>query len=348
MHLSTTIKKVEGLIFTIILILGGLTIGIIVCEFSLRIFYPQKLYSFEQYLFIETKDYGYCLTPNIEKIHTQPEYSYNIRSNSFGFRGKEPHFKANYRVLVLGDSFGMGQGVPEGRNLCELSEKYFKEHDIDIDIFNTSISGYSGINQINILNKFLKTYRPNLVVLLFYWNDIGATKSLSVHNGFLVLGCGNKYTAALREWMNNHSHLYCLIKKFYYVRIKDESDKLGSGGLSGNGIRIAFHNINVMKEFCDNYQSEFVVVLLPLRGIYEGVLEFRESKRIFSNMLRRGLINHIDWAEVLPKNNRDKLVFRFDHHWNERGHVYFSKFLTDIIIKSNQGRGPVGQSSSNM
>lgn len=346
MDLSSWLTKKRGVIFTIILVLGGLNIGIIICEILLRIFYPQQLYSFEQHLFVESDDYEYCLTPNIEKLHTQPEYSYTIRSNSFGFRGKEPNFKANYRVLVLGDSVGMGQGVPEGINLCELSQRYFNKHHVDTDIFNTSISGYSGVNEILVLKKFLKTYRPNLVVLLFNWNDIGVTESLFVKNGFLVLSYGNKYTAPLREWMNNHSHFYCLIKKFYYLRIKEAPDKLGSRKLPDEEIRLSFNNIDAMKGFCDSYTAEFVVVLLPLHGIYEGTPKFRERKQILSDMLHGALINYVDWATVLPKENKNKLVFNFDHHWNERGHVYFSKFLTNLIIKSNQGNGAVGQSKS--
>ena len=136
MHFSSIKNKTSDVIFIIVIILGGLMIGSIICEGLLRIFYPQKLYSFEQNLFFESEDFGYCLTPNIEKVHSQPEYSYIIKSNSFGFRGKEPNFEANYRVLVLGDSYGMGQGVPEERNLCDLSQKYLDEHHVDIDIFN--------------------------------------------------------------------------------------------------------------------------------------------------------------------------------------------------------------------
>ena len=325
--------------------IGGLTTALIICEVLLRLFYPQRLYSFEQNLFIESEDFGYCLTPNVEKVHSQPEYSYIIRSNSFGFRGKGPNFGADYRVLVLGDSFGMGQGVAEGRNLCALSQKHFDKHHSDVDIFNTSISGYSAVNEILVLKKFLKTYDPDLVVLLFYWNDIGVTESLFVRNGFLVLGNPNEHTAALREWMNNHSHLYSLIKKFYYVRIKEVPDTFGVGRLlPEEGINITIRNIGAMNKLCDNHDAQFVVVLLPLHGIYEGSPEFRENRQIVARLLQELLISHVDWAEVLPKTGRESLVLGLDHHWNELGHAYFSRFLTEIVGEASRNSGSGGRS----
>ena len=244
--------------------------SILVSEMVLRIFFPQPLYSFEKNLFMDSPEFGYCLTPNVEKMHRQPEYSYIIQSNSYGFRGKEPNFKADYRVLVLGDSFGMGQGVGAGKNLCELSQQYLNSKQLNFDIFNTSISGYAGVNQVQVLHKFIEAYNPGLVILLFYWNDIGVENSLNVQNGYLVLNAGNKITAPLREWLNTHSHFYCLIKRFYYAYLKNsQSASDRSDSFSDAGIAEALSHIIKMKEICDHHGSSFVVILPP----WEGPLE---------------------------------------------------------------------------
>lgn len=301
-------------------------------ELLLRIVKPQPLYSFEQGLFTNSKDHDYYLTPFVNKIHSQPEYSYVIKANSYGFRGSEPNFNAKYRVLMLGDSFGMGQGVREAKNLCELSQAFLKKKGMDIDIFNTSVSGYSGINQLGVLNRFIKNYYPNLVVLLFYWNDIGQKQSLKVQNGYLALKAGDKLTAPLREWLNNHSHLYSLIKRFYYYnKMKRPINKRIDKSYLTSDLEIAFNYIKKMKVICDTNNAGFLVILLPLEGIYDGNSEFQARKKVLTNQFKLNSILFRDWARVLPKKNREDLVYKIDRHWNEKGHTYFSKFLSSLV-----------------
>ncbi len=313
---------------------ASIILSLLIVELLLRIFFPQQLYSFEQHLFMASEEYGYCLTPNTAKMHSQPEYSYIIKSNSFGFRGKEPNFNAAYRVLVLGDSFGMGQGVKEGTNLCELSQLHFVKKNLDIDVFNTSISAYSAINQLKVLKNFIFDYKPHLVILLFYWNDIGPKDSLSVYDGYLVLHVGNKLTAPIREWLNNNSHAYSLVKRFYYTFLKKGSPGRGNlGSIPESEINVTIDNIIRMKQICDENGTMFSIILLPLKGAFEGSGEFKRSKDLFIRKLTEKSIAYKDWGLSLPNENRETLVYKFDHHWTEYGHEYFSKYLSQIILE---------------
>lgn len=332
--LDRAINKKETFL-AIILIFVSCICSLFLCEAIVRLFFPQHLYSFEQGLFAESHEFGYRLTPNIEGRHSQPEYTYLIKANSFGFRGKEPNFAAEYCVLVMGDSFGMGQGVPEGRNLCELAQQYFVRQNLDIDIFNTSLSGYSGVNQVQVLKKFIESYDPDLAVLLFYWNDIGPTKSLFIQNGFLVLRKKDCFTARLREWLNNHSYLFCLVKKTYYL-LFCRTSSFQMRAFSEADIAIAFNHILNMKKICDKNGTNFVVILLPLYGIYEWPEEFQDSKELFVSKLKTETILYEDWEKRLPVKDREKLVFASGLHWNELGHMYFSKHLSRLIIDQKQ------------
>ncbi|MDA2915900.1 hypothetical protein MYX64_03525 [Nitrospinae bacterium AH_259_B05_G02_I21] len=322
----------KSLLSSFSLMLLSSVLLLLLFEVALRNFAPQPLYSYEQGLFTSSADFGYSLTPLAKGLHSQPEYSYFIRANSYGFRGKEPRFDAQYRVLILGDSFGMGQGVGEGKNLAELSQIYFNDRDVDVDIFNTSLAGYSGINQLKVLHKFVKTYKPKLVILLFYWNDVGARRSLSVQNGYLVVNAGNKYTAPFREWLNNHSHLYSLVRRFYYIQKTKGEVKRGLGGqYADSDMETTIKYINEMKTIWELNKPAFVVVLLPREGIYEGTAEFRRSKKTFIDMLTKNSVLARDWTLELPPNDRNHLNYKIDHHWNEAGHAYFAKVLTRLI-----------------
>jgi len=316
----------------VLLMTVSVAVAMLMAEMFLVIFYPQNLYAFEKGLFKESDEFYYTLAPNGEKTHAQPEYTYTIKSNSYGFRGKEPNHKAAKRILILGDSFGMGQGVKENSHLSALSQDYFKNRGIDLDIFNTSLSGYAGLNQVRILKSFLPDYKPSAVILLFYWNDIGMSRSLYVQNGYLVLNKSPQFSAKLREWLNNNSQLYCLIKKVYYLQKVKKPGARGVGGAyTQNDIDTALEYIKEMKRLCDSIRAEFTVVLLPLEGIYEGSADFRTSKNYLIDQLKKHSIHHKDWVSVLPEEGRSSLIYKVDHHWTDKGHAYFSQYLNQLI-----------------
>lgn len=309
--------------------MGGLILGVVICEIVLRLCCPQTLYSFEQHTFQPSTECGYILTPGVEKIHSQPEFTYTIKSNKLGFRGTEPNFNAEFKVLILGDSFGMGQGVPEGKNLCELAQTALNKEKKGVSLFNTALSAYSGINQIGVLKKFLLPFNPKLVVVLLHGSDIGVTESLQVENGFLVMKCGNPRTAAIREWLNNHSHLYCLIKKLKY-KYQDKAQIVSyTGNFTPEALQITYNNLTKMKDLCSEINASFHVVLLPDPNASLPVIQ--EFKKNFHALLSQNNFKYSDWEDVFPIEKRQKMIFPIDQHWTESGHQFFSQHLIRII-----------------
>ena len=326
------ISPAKIIILPVILIAVGILLALFSAEIILRYIYPQTLYSFEKGLFVDSAEYGYCFAPLVEKIHSQPEYSYIIKTNSYGFRGKEPNFNAHFKVLVLGDSCGMGQGVKEGENLTDLAQIYFDKEKMDIDIFNTSVSGYSTINELKVLNKFIGSYKPNLVILIFNWNDLRSRQSLIVQNGYLVIRAGNKFTAPLREWLNNHSHLYCLIKRLYYIKKMSRPIKRVIGrSFHEADIKNSLDSLLEMKQISERNNAKFVVILIPVDIVHEQFDAGKENKKILIEQLRNNSIFFKDWSLVLPKEDKASLVYKLDRHWTKKGHEYFSKYLIDLI-----------------
>lgn len=317
-------------IYTLLVLLVSCLISVLAAEFFLRFFFPQPLYSFEKGLFMPSPEYGYALTPNVAKNHRQPDYSYTIKSNSEGFRGREPDFKADIRILVLGDSYGMGQGVEEGKNICDLTQSHFHSQKMSLDIFNTSISGYAGINELGVLKKQIKSYKPHLVILLFFWNDLGVRESLNVQNGYLVLNFGNPRTAPMREWLNNHSHLYGLIKRNWYLFKKPEIVR-DDAAIPKSDIDVALDYMIKMKQVCDQNDSMFMTVLLPIGGVYSGTSAMQACKETMIRELGHHAIRYRDWTQVVPQEDKDKYIFKYDRHWNELGNTYFSRYLIQVI-----------------
>ncbi|MDP2938659.1 MAG: hypothetical protein Q8O13_01040 [Candidatus Omnitrophota bacterium] len=323
------LKKLLGRI--LLVSVSGL-FSIVVIEFLLRFFFAQPLYNFEKGLFQPSIDFDYQLSPNVIKRHSQPEYSYLIEANSFGFRGEEPNFNASNRILLLGDSFGMGQGVSEGKYLSALAEVSFKKRGLDIDIFNTSISGYSTINELKVLKKIAPIYKPKLVILLFNWNDIGFQKSFEVQNGYLVLNAGNKLSAPLREWLNTHSRFYCLVKKaFYLYKSSQNQAGLSFSETPPESLEITSNYLRQMKDFCRSINSKFIFTITARKEKEAQVQEFIRGKQFLINNLKENRVAVYDWEKELPEIGRKELFFPIDGHYNEAGHAYFAKVLERII-----------------
>lgn len=332
---SKPFNKKVGVVFNRFLLLFFVLFSIILSEVLLRFFYPQPLMSFGKYTFKHSPDFGFIFEPKRKSIHSQPEYTYEIVSNSFGFRGKEPNFKALNRILILGDSFAMGQGASEGKYASALSESYFAQNGLSVDIFNTAISGYAGINQLPILKKFAPLYKPQLVVLFFSWNDVGVLESLTVLDGYLFLGEAKKL-GYIREWLNNNSHLFALIKRFYYLNLKKSQGVKNAGEksqwiYSESDIDIAMSYIRQMKHISDKNGSLFVVFIVPLP--FKGDKATVKGEDSFINSLKLDAIVYYDISSMLPteKNLRDNLYFTHDGHWTEYGNYYISQHLNKLI-----------------
>jgi hypothetical protein len=224
----------------------------------------------------------------------------------------------------------MGQGVAEGKNMCDLAYEHYKTSGKSLDIFNTSVSGYAGINELGVLKRQLKHYKPHLVILLFFWNDLGVTESLRVQNGYLVVNFGNPHTAPLREWLNNHSHFYALVKRSWYA-FKNPKAKAADSAVPPSDIGVALDYIFRMKELCHKRQVPFVTILLPVDGIYEGSPAMQRCRETMIKEMKKNDVPYRDWTLIVPKEGKEQYVFKVDRHWNERGNAYFSRHLIQVI-----------------
>jgi hypothetical protein len=229
----------------------------------------------------------------------------------------------------------MGQGVGEGRNLCDVAQAELSAGGHDVDIFNTSMTAYFGGNQVSVLNRFAKPYDPDLVILVFYWNDIGVTESRRVVNGYLRLSGGSSQIRLHRELLNRHSHLFCLVKRYQYATVRRPWSGRPEAFAAGTSPDSAIRYIGQMQEICRSADADFRIVLLPYRGVLEDPPgRFREVKKTMIDAMTTQKIAFVDWAPLLPVNGARNLAYRYDPHWNDAGHRFFGRHLVDLVIHS--------------
>ncbi|TAJ23619.1 MAG: hypothetical protein EPO68_02675 [Planctomycetota bacterium] len=77
-----------------------------------------------------------------------------------------------HRVLALGDSFTLGFTVEREDLFVDLLEKKWQAEGRDLDVINTGTEGYSTDQEAAWLDQYGADYKPDLVLVFPYENDI--------------------------------------------------------------------------------------------------------------------------------------------------------------------------------
>jgi lysophospholipase L1-like esterase len=119
---------------------------------------------------------GWDKTPGSERRIRRDEFDIVIRVNSKGLRGPERSYeKASgaRRVLLLGDSFAAGYYVDERDTLRAVLERRLNEDNCaPTEVLNGGTIAYSTDQELLFYESEGRRYRPDVVVLMFYYNDL--------------------------------------------------------------------------------------------------------------------------------------------------------------------------------
>lgn len=196
-------------------------------EIFLRIFAPEPILP----RYVCATSYGIRGNePNRNYWHITPEYRINIQTNSKGIRTDEeiPYEKTNgiKRIVLLGDSFGIGYGVNLEETFSEQMKKFLGEAGIKCEVVNLSVSGHGTAEQLITLREEGLQYQPDLVLLAWQGSDLAdniRANLFQLKNGRLVRksktylpGVKTReflFQFAIYRWMAEHSHLYSCVRE---------------------------------------------------------------------------------------------------------------------------------------
>ena len=171
------------------LVIASLSFSLLVIEVALRWRFPIEKSTLPT---IFDRRVGLILKPGSEMQSTNySDYSLTQRANSLGFLDREPRGAKEpraFRILALGDSFVEAQQVPIAEKFHVLLEgmltKRFPERR-----FETEALGRSGVGtaaELAYYETFGRSFRPDLVVLVFVPNDFSDNSPLlgSIYYGW--------------------------------------------------------------------------------------------------------------------------------------------------------------------
>ncbi len=98
----------------------------------------------------------------------------DVTTNSRGLRDREFSYArtpGTLRILMLGDSFTEGWGVPEGDTFPKRIERMYAASGIKAEVINTGVGNWDTIEEVEYFLTEGRKYQPDIVVLNFFVND---------------------------------------------------------------------------------------------------------------------------------------------------------------------------------
>ncbi len=118
---------------------------------------------------------GWRKKKNGGATYKRREYTVDVRINSQGLRDPERSVEprpGTFRVLALGDSFMEGYTVNLGETLTQKLEGRLNAAGCRAEVINGGTSAYSTDQEYLFYRTDGARYRPALVLLFFFWNDV--------------------------------------------------------------------------------------------------------------------------------------------------------------------------------
>lgn len=122
------------------------------------------------------------LKPNSQALATTSDFSVIYQINSFGYRDQEyPLAKppGKTRILVFGDSFTFGEGVPYGERFTDIVEEKIP----DLEVINFGVPGDGIDENYAIYRQVGAHFKPDYVILMANWLGAERYSSNIVQSG---------------------------------------------------------------------------------------------------------------------------------------------------------------------
>ncbi|MDH5570509.1 MAG: hypothetical protein OEY89_02015 [Gammaproteobacteria bacterium] len=342
------IKKSLIVLFSIVWI-------VVVAEVFLMVFSPKPMLP----RYIMGTDYGIRGNmPNQEYTHKTPDYTVGIKTNSHGIRANQEIDYAKSattkRVVVLGDSFGMGYGVNIEDTFLTVLENSLESKGIDVEIVNLSVSGHGNAEElIKLQNEGLK-YSPDLVLLSWHKTDIDdnvrsqlfkfdeISGQLVRKNDQYLPGVKLReylFSFTIYRWMAGNSHFYNWIREFisyntrnilaYFRTEKINSNKTSDSGHENNK-KLTVSILSKMQDLARANNSEFLILDVPERLSRDSFI----SRFPRNNLGKAYSFNVVSPIDEFYKHKGELLYWEQSHgHFTPLGCQLVGDLLASRIIE---------------
>ena len=307
-------------------------------ELFMRVMKPQPMLP----RYVTAGDFGIRVNmPNKDYVHTTPDYKVYLHTNSKGIRAPKdiPYTKKEgvTRIVLLGDSFGMGYGVNLEDSFSEVMRRKLETSwGSPVEIINLSVSGFGTAEQLLMFQNEGAKYQPDIVISTWHTTDDKENlrsglfdyvdDELVVKNDTFLPGV--KQREMLMKipgfnWVMDNSQLYnflrgraaSFVKKIMLWRrsTAEVATHSSSQSAAPTYSLLTFSLAKVLKSEAEKVGAKFVILDIPER----------RTRTEFSSELPeiyRQHFNTVSPIQELRDNSGQLLYWENSHgHWTPKG-----------------------------
>jgi len=279
----------------------------------------------------------YLIHPERAGPSTKPEFDFETRINSLGFRDVEPALEkppGTFRIIGIGDSFTQGVGAAfEDTYLQVLQHDLNASGDlVDVAVMSAGVAGSDPLFGFLLLRDKLLGFEPDLVTLTINSSDFNDVVFRGGKERFVSDGTLQYREPPGDEWLYEHSHFYRFIKMgvlgYDWLHLRDAERKRRTLG----AVDDLEEAITDYRDLAHKEGFAFVVILHPMRNElikerydlgFEELTEYLEAEEIPFVDLPSYFHTYLDEHDVPPSS----LYWEIDAHHNAQGYALFAKGL---------------------
>lgn len=314
--------------------------------------------------------YHHDLKKNINNYTAEwGNQDYRVDTNSLGFKDSRNRTIAlspatgEKRILLIGDSFTEGVGIPFDETFAGLLKKHYAP--LSIDILNAGVSSYSPIIYYRKIKYLIETVglKFNSVIVFIDLSDI-EDEALGYRfdqNGNVIsqgnaanLGAAEPLSASkakptmnTKEFFTQYTYFLARLRNLSAIlkaktRAWDKGleqrramwtmDKELYEEFGEKGLTIAAKHMLQLKKLLDQQQITLTVVVYPWPDqIYKNDFKSKQL-RFWNNWASLNKVKFISlFNAFMPTTTAESTVKKYyikgDVHWNEAGHKYIFQVL---------------------
>lgn len=347
------------------LFLTSIILSVFIAESALRILKPTQIYSGNlPCLYIKDEQFGYRYKPDVTgRYYRNFSFDITVEINSIGFHDSDHDVNIEdigLRVVAIGNSFTAALEVETSKTWTQILQRELRAtgHPT-IEVVNLGLDGTGTDVHLDILKQYLPVFKPDLVILAFYENDID-----DVSKGHRFRECYEEYVLVfqdeeqrtkLRAIVDAHkpsAFSEWLFNNFYLFRLATYLDREGVL-LRSNTLALSRFGITVDKEavypayidyvfqqfnaLSKQHNFKFIVIPVITKDNPTGSLD---TLRHNVSELTLAQLNIVDVSPIVhnllieDSKPYNELFWRYDGHFNTYGNYIFGLAVSEVINTS--------------
>lgn len=322
--------------------LVAVLVAVALCELAIRTFAPQRTL-FPRY--VVSEEYPIAFPPNARLVNARGDrWKFVYTTNRLGKRGPFiPVSEARDRtaVVVLGDSFTFGMGVPDPDTYPQAMRRRLGP---EYAVVNGGTGGWGIDSEIKWYHRQGRRYDPDHVVLQFTANDpwdfAGVT---TVEDGDFRFHPAPGDKPAWQRWLSStgfiqNSHLYVLARRVYdRLSAPPEAGAAAGGGGDDAAVDRQERYVRMLRLFAEELNREGIRLLFvsvtqrreePSRYIYD-----LELYPVIEEAVRRlDADGTLEFVELPLDRMQGHPGSPQGHQWGPEHHGIVGRAIADAII----------------